>query len=83
MTTRLQNERKFGTWSPMPHGGRLYVLEIPGKMGWRARYVKEVDASERTMRFWQEIYDCQNRLIEIHEKFPLDLGHRLVEDPEK
>jgi hypothetical protein len=51
-------------------------------MGWKARYFKEVDAGERTLRFWQEIYDARGRLTEIHEKFPLDLGHRSVGDTE-
>jgi hypothetical protein len=35
-----------------------------------------VDAAEQTLRFWQEIYDDQNRLVEIHEKYPVDKGHR-------
>ena len=81
MTNRTRNERKFGRWQPMPHGGRLYCLEIPGRMGWKACYFKEVDASEKTLRFWQVIYDPENRIVEIHEKFPFDLGHRPVEDP--
>ena len=29
-----------------------------------------------TLRFWQEVYDDKNVLREIHEKFPVDLGHR-------
>jgi hypothetical protein len=33
-------------------------------------------AGELTLRFWQEIYDDQGRLVEIHEKYPLDTGHR-------
>lgn len=40
-----------------------------------ARYVKEVDAFEATMKFYQEIYDHLGRLIEIHEKYPIDKGH--------
>ena len=83
MTTRLQNERRFGAWLDLPYGGRLYTLDIPGKMGWRARYCKEVDAAERSVRFWQEIYDGDGRLVEIHEKFPIDLGHRSVEVSQK
>jgi len=43
------------------------------------RYVKEVDASETTTRFAQEIYDPDGRLTEVHEKYPVDLGHRRVE----
>jgi hypothetical protein len=41
-----------------------------------ARYLKEVDASETTIRFWQEIYDDQGKLVETHEKHPVDKGHR-------
>lgn len=38
--------------------------------------IKEVDAAEMTIRFAQEIYDRGARLISVHEKFPIDLGHR-------
>jgi hypothetical protein len=35
-----------------------------GKLGWLARYLKEVDANETTLRFWQEIHDDKGRLVE-------------------
>jgi hypothetical protein len=35
---------------------------VPGRQGWLARYLKEVDASETTLRFWQEIYDDHGNL---------------------
>jgi len=76
MSTREQNEKKFGQWVATPGGGRRYWMDVPGRQGWRARYLKEVDANESTLRFWQEIYDGQGRLSEIHEKYPLDKGHR-------
>ena len=76
MGTREQNEKKFGAWSEMPGGGRLYRLEIAGRFGWRACYFKEVDSNEITVRFWQEIYDDQDTIVEIHEKYPVDKGHR-------
>jgi len=60
-----------------PHEARC------GKMGWRACYFKEVDATEKTLRFWQAIYDSQGRLVEIHEKFPVDLGHRPIQDSQQ
>ena len=41
-----------------------------------ARYVKLVDAEETTLRFWQEIYDEQGQLVEIHDKYPVDKAHR-------
>jgi hypothetical protein len=78
MSTRSQNERKFGQWDEDAGGGRCYRLEVPGRLGWLARYFKEVDANEKTLRFWQEIYDDTGKLVETHEKFPLDQGHRKV-----
>jgi hypothetical protein len=78
MANRHQNEEKFGQWRELPGGGRCYWLEVPGHHGWQARYLKEVDAGEVTVRFWQEIYDEMGRLIEVHQKFPVDDGHRKV-----
>lgn len=78
MATREQNERKFPDWRELPGGGRCYWLDVLGHHGWRARYLKEVDARETTVRFWQEIYDQSGRLVEIHQKFPVDCGHEPV-----
>ena len=80
MGTRKQNETKFGKWLSLPNGGRRYWFELTGRSGWKARYVKEVDASEDTVRFYQEIYDESGRIREIHEKFPVDLGHRKIKE---
>lgn len=80
MTTRAQNERRFGSWEELPRGGRLYRLEVPGRLGWRACYLKEVDAMDKTVRFWQEIYNDEGTLVEVHEKYPLDKGHRKAQD---
>ncbi len=76
MNAREQNERKFGRWEEVAGGGRRYWLDVPGRLGWRARYLKEVDAQETTLRFWQEIYDEQGKLVEVHEKYPVDKGHQ-------
>lgn len=76
MSTRVQNEKKFGHWDELPGGGRRYRLDVTGRLGWLARYWKEVDANETTLRFWQEIYDDQGKRVEIHEKFPVDKGHK-------
>jgi hypothetical protein len=40
--------------------------------------MKEVDANETTLRFWQEIYNEESRLVEVHEKYPVDRGHQSV-----
>jgi len=77
---RAANERKFGNWEDTPSGGRRYWYDVPGRGGWRARYVKEVDARQETIRFCQEIYDEAGQLVEIHEKFPIDRGHRRLKE---
>ena len=78
MSTRRQNEKKFGSWEALPGGGRCYRLDVTGRLGWQARYLKEVDGNEMTVRFWQEIYDDTGKLVETHEKFPVDKGHQKV-----
>jgi hypothetical protein len=55
MAARIQNEKKFGHWHELPEGGRRYWRDVPGRLGWLAHYLKEVDAGETTLRFWQEI----------------------------
>ena len=78
MSTRVQNETRFGNWEELPGGGRRYWLELGGRLGWKARYLKEVDAQETTLRFWQEIYDDHGKLVEVHEKYPVDKGNQKV-----
>ncbi len=62
----------------LPGGGRRYRLDVTGRLGCLARYVKEVNADETTVRFWQEIYNNQGKLVQIHERFPVDKGHQKV-----
>jgi hypothetical protein len=76
MASRAQNERKFKHWEGLPNGGRRYFRDFIGRAAGRARYIKEVDADEKTTRFAQEIYDAAGRLTAVHEKFPVDLGHK-------
>jgi hypothetical protein len=66
MGTRQQNEQKFPDWESLPNGGRRYWRDVTGHSGWRARYLKEVDANEN------------RQLVEVHEKYPVDKGHRKV-----
>ena len=55
--------------------------KVEGRQGWTARYVKEVNQMEETLRFYQEIYDDNGSLVEIHEKYPDDKGHKkIIED---
>jgi hypothetical protein len=76
MASRAQNERKFKHWKELRNGGRRYIREFVGRAGGRARYIKEVDMNERTTRFAQEIYDSAGHLVAVHEKFPVDSGHK-------
>lgn len=77
---RRLNERKFPNWKKLSNGGRKYWFDINGKHGWRARYIKEVNVKEETTKFYQEIYDDKGRLAEIHEKFPIDRGHKKIKE---
>jgi hypothetical protein len=76
---RQENERKFPNWEELPDGSRLYWFEIKGRMGWKAKYFKNVDNEESTLSFWQEIYDEEGILVEVHEKYPIDKGHKKIE----
>lgn len=75
---REKNEAEFESWIEKEDGNRIYSFEISGRMGWKARYLKEVDREEITLKFWQEVYDRNNILREIHEKYPVDKGHKKV-----
>lgn len=78
---RQENEKKFSNYENMPDGSRLYWFEIIGRMGWKARYIKIVDHNEITVSFRQEIYNENEMLVEIHEKYPFDNGHIKIENP--
>ncbi len=81
MATREQNERRFPEWEELSGDGRMYYRVIKGRVRGYARYVKEVDADETTIRITQEIYDDDGKLVSIHQKYPEDTGHvTLVED---
>ena len=83
MATREQNERRFPHWLDLANGGRRYWYDVPGKTGGFARYVKIVDGNEVTLRIVQEIYDSTDQLIEVHEMYPVDTGHRFVNQTDK
>jgi len=77
---RRLNEKKFSNWEDLPNGGRRYWLEVKGRHGWRAKYIKEVNEKEETIKFYQEIYNKEGELVEIHEKFPVDKGHKRLKE---
>lgn len=59
-------------------GGRRYWYDVLGPSGWSVHYVKEVNNQEKIVRFYQEIYDQNGQLVEVHQKYPEDTGHRRV-----
>jgi hypothetical protein len=64
---RRQNEQKFGAWVDLPGGGRRYWHDVPGRHGWMARYVKEVNEMVVTRQ------DVADRLIAyLHHRLTLD-----------
>lgn len=73
---RKENEKKSTHRINTKEGGRKYWFDIKGRMGWKARYIKIVDENEHTLKFYQEIYDNKNNLMEVHEKYPIDKGHK-------
>lgn len=75
---REKNETEYDFWLEKKNGNRIYSFEINGKSGWRAKYCKEVNSEEVTIRFWQEVYDEKNIIREIHDKYPVDKGHKKV-----
>lgn len=75
---RQKNEIQFDLWIEKEDGRRIYSFEILGKLGWKAKYLKEVNSEETTLKFWQEVYDENNVLREIHEKYPVDRGHKKI-----
>lgn len=81
LSKRQENEKKFPNFEELPNGSRLYWFEIEGRTGWKARYVKIVDREEVTVSFRQEIYNEDGLLVEIHEKYPIDKGHKIIETP--
>jgi hypothetical protein len=75
---RLKNERKYKNWEELSTGGRRYWCDVAGRLDWISRYVKVVNNDENTIRFYQEIYDENDKLIETHHKYPEDKGHQKV-----
>lgn len=80
MSKRHKNEREFPNWEELLGGGRRYWRERAGGDFGKCRYVKIVDADENTVSFVQEIYDDDGNLIEIHQKYPVDTGHRYLNE---
>ena len=75
---RKENERKFDEWIDNNNSGRIYKLKLTGKFGWYAIYEKVVDKEEKTKKFTQFIYDENDVLKQIHEKYPIDKGHQKI-----
>lgn len=77
MSSQNANEKKYKNWNVLD-SGRLYWKRVEGQYGWHAVYYKEVDQDEIIIKLWQEIYNEEGVLKEIHEKYPEDKGHQKV-----
>ena len=76
MSTRSQNEKEYRSWVELPEGGRRYWRDRPGIVFGFQRFLKIVDTEENTLLVLQEIYDDDGQLIERHQKYPQDTGHK-------
>jgi hypothetical protein len=57
---REKNETEFESWIEKEDGNRIYSFEIFGGMGWKAKYLKEVDREEVTLNFGRK---CMMKII--------------------
>lgn len=76
MDKRKSNEKKFDNWIELENGDRKYWMTVKGRHGWKAMYFKIVDSDENTLKFYQEIYNMNSELVEVHYKYPVDEGHK-------
>ena len=76
MSTRAERKTNSASGTSCPAAEGRYRLDVPGRLGWLARYLKEVDANETTLRFWQEISTARGIRVERHEKYPVDKGRQ-------
>lgn len=80
---RQRNERDWPEWEDLPGSRRRYWLRRPGhEWGYHILFKEVVfDAKtqlEETVRLWQEVYDGTGKLVETHQKYPVDTGHRKI-----
>jgi hypothetical protein len=80
MTARIDNERKFTNWEELPDKGRKYWLDIVGRLGWRARYVKIVDSEEKTFFFRRFITRKENWLRHTKNSLRIKVIRKQRED---
>ena len=57
-------------------------LTVGGVVSGFQRMIKIVNRDEITLQVIQEIYDNEGRLIERHQKYPVDTGHQKLVDEE-
>ena len=78
---RQRNERDWPDWEDLPANRRRYWIRRQGReWGWQILFKEVVfdpkTQLEETARMWQEIYANDGRLVESHQKFPVDTGHQ-------
>jgi hypothetical protein len=76
----LRRATTYATFRVLQNGRiRYYGSYRPAKSQGKtagACLVVEVDAATgKTLRTWYESYDAQRRVLRVHPKIPVDLGH--------
>jgi hypothetical protein len=78
---RQRNENDWPNWEDLSNNRRRYWIRRQGReWGWQILF-KEVifdpkTQLEETAQLWQEIYDGDGKLVERHQKYPADTGHK-------
>jgi hypothetical protein len=78
---RSRSERDWQYWQDLPDGGRRYWIRRLGRhWGWQILFKEvmydEETQLENTVRLWQEIYDNDGNVVEVHQKYPTDTGRQ-------
>ena len=86
MSTRNQNEKKFGQWVELPDGGRRYRIDVAGHLGWQARYLNlntEMEShAEAQGRRGEEVTKNKSPIFRVNGDFPPTLcGSASLREP--
>jgi len=62
----------------LPAVGGVTGLDVPGRLGWLARYLKDVDAGETRCVSGRKFTMTRASWSRRMRKFPVDKGHQKV-----
>jgi hypothetical protein len=67
--------KKYEMYRDDSRGRRRYYSRLKVGIHTDYRIVTEVDEHGNFLRSWQEVYDKSGKVVSVHPKQPLDLGH--------